>query len=190
MNMESERAIRAQLGSGEKLLWSGQPRQGLRLRSADALMIPFSLLWGGFAAFWELSVIKNGGPLFFMLWGVPFVLMGLYITVGRFFADAYRRRRTAYGLTSERAVIVSGLFTQEVQSITLRTLGDIALTERSDRSGTITLGPAGRTPAWMAGSGWPGGGKSGPPTFEMIENARVVYDQLRGAQAKSLQIGA
>ena len=52
MSYEAERAVRSELGSGEKLLWSGQPRAGLRLRPADALMIPFSLMWAGFAVFW------------------------------------------------------------------------------------------------------------------------------------------
>jgi hypothetical protein len=67
MSYEAERAIRSELSSGEKLLWSGQPSGGLRLRPADALMIPFSLLWAGFAVSWELSVVRTGAPFFFRL---------------------------------------------------------------------------------------------------------------------------
>src|SRR5205809_7881260 len=92
--------IERELSSGERLLWSGQPRRGFRLRSSDAFVIPFSLLWCGFAIFWETSVITKGAPFLFRLWGIPFVLVGLYIVFGRFIVDARTRERTFYGITS------------------------------------------------------------------------------------------
>ncbi|MBI3564423.1 MAG: hypothetical protein HY079_04415 [Elusimicrobia bacterium] len=91
---DSARVISAELGGDETLLWSGRPAQGLRLVLGDALMIPFSLLWGGFAIFWEVMVFRSGAPWFFRLWGVPFVCVGLYLIVGRFFADAWIRARS------------------------------------------------------------------------------------------------
>ncbi len=41
MHSEIERALRPELGAGEKLLWGGQPRRGVRLRPTDAMLIPF-----------------------------------------------------------------------------------------------------------------------------------------------------
>jgi hypothetical protein len=104
VSVEQPPAIHDQLGPGERLLWSGRPAQGLVFRLADAMMIPFSLMWGGFAFFWEYSVISRGNaPLFFMAWGVPFVAIGIYIICGRFFVDAKQRANTAYGVTTSES---------------------------------------------------------------------------------------
>ena len=173
------------LDPGESLLWAGAPRSGLLLRPADAFLIPFSLLWGGFAIFWEAGVLASGAPVFFAVWGVPFVLVGLYFIVGRFFADARVRANTVYGLTNRRAIIVSGLFSKTVSSHPLRTLTEISVRERKDRSGTVLLGRAHPTAAWSAGMQWPGMGASATPAFELIPEARRVHDQLLEAQRKA-----
>ena len=173
--------IERELSSGERLLWSGQPRRGLRLRASDAFVIPFSLLWCGFAIFWEFTVVSKGAPFFFMLWGVPFVLIGLYMVFGRFFADSRARERTLYGVTNERIIIVGGLFSRQTKSLPVRTLSDVSLTENGDGSGTIRFGPehpfARRTPA-----GWPGASRYAPPAFDLIDGVRDVYEIIRQAQ--------
>ena len=173
--------IERELSSGERLLWSGQPQRGIRLRSSDAFLIPFSLLWCGFAIFWEASVITKGAPFFFRLWGVPFVLVGLYLVVGRFIVDARTRERTFYGVTSERIIIVSGLFSRQTKSLQLRTLSDISLAERADGSGTITFGPQ-HPMAQRIPSGWPGAGQYAAPAFDMIERAKETYNLIRQTQ--------
>jgi len=144
------------------------------------MQIPFSLVWGGFAFFWEWSVVESNAPAVFRLWGIPFVLIGLYLIVGRFFVDARLRTRTYYALTSERAIIVSGLFTPTTTSIQLRTLTDVSLAESANGTGTITFGPT--APWWAGPGGWPGGRRPLSPAFDAIEGARSVYEQLRRAQ--------
>lgn len=172
--------IQFTLDRGERQLWAGAPRRGLVLRASDAFMIPFSVLWAGFAFFWELSVLRDGAPLFFALWGVPFVLVGFYITVGRFFVDARRRARTTYAVTSERIIISSGAFNPSVKSLNLATLSDVTLHERRDGSGTITFGSTSPLVAMYAGTPWPGVPQV--PSFEMIPDARRVYGIIREAQ--------
>lgn len=182
MPRDAHKEISRHLDSGESLKWAGVPRQGLLLRASDIYVVPFSLMWGGSAIYWEVGVIASGAPFFFMLFGIPFVLVGLYFTVGRFFVDARQRARTFYGLTDRRAVIVSGLISQSVNSIMLKSLSDVTLEEKRDRSGTITFGRPNPMASWMAGVHWPGLGQYQPPVFEMIPEAKAVYDYVLGAQ--------
>ena len=177
---EAAARLQRELGAGERLLWAGKPRAGLLLRPADALVIPFSLLWAGFACYWEYSVITSGAPLILVLWGIPFVLAGAYMVVGRFFTDARRRERTVYGLTSER-VIIAGSGARSITSLSLRTLTDVTLVEDGDGSGSIAFGPGAQS-AWMRSLGPRPRRGPAPPTFELIPRAKEVYEAIRAAQ--------
>ena len=77
----------------------------------------------------------------FPLWGIPFVLIGLYMIFGRFFVDAWMRERLWYGVTDRRALIVSRGINRKVTSFDLRSVGEIQLSQHSDGTGTITFGP-------------------------------------------------
>ena len=182
MNVAPADELRRELVPGETLRWTGQPRQGMRFRATDIIMIPFSLLWAGFILFWEWNAVYSAADWIFVLWGIPFILVGLYITVGRFFADRSIRARTYYGLTERRALIVSGLFARQVKSLDLRSLPEIGLTERRDGSGTISFGASNPLAAIWDGVPWPGAGKLQAPSFDLIDNARHVYEQVRHAQ--------
>jgi len=179
--------VRRELSPGEQLHWWGRPRQGVVFRGSDILLIPFSLLWCGFAVFWEYSVLRMPkADMFFSLWGVPFVVIGLYFVVGRFIAEARERRRTHYAVTSERVLILSGLFRRRVTSLNLRTLSDISLSESRSGEGTITFGnqrPMGLFFGGMAG--WPGAERYLGPRFDLVPNAKMVYDIVRKAQLGS-----
>jgi len=161
-----------ELNSNEKLIWHEIPKQGLMLKASDTFMIPFSLLWGGFAIFWELGVLKAGAPLFFALWGIPFVLVGLYMIFGRFIYDSKLRANTIYGLTEKRAIIISGMFRRKTTSVNLRNLPEIKVTEKTDGSGNITLG-ATNAMDFFNGSGWPGMGDTSP-SFDGIPDVKYV----------------
>jgi hypothetical protein len=186
---DPESQIKPELGSEERLLWSGRPRLGFVLRGTDALLIPFSVMWGGFAIFWEAAVIAGGADFFFILWGIPFVLVGLYLIFGRFCVDAKQRAKTYYGVTNERVIIVSGLFGRSIKSLKIDTLADMSLTERSDGSGTIALGPLNAWHGWFAGSSWPGAGQNAPPALEFIDNARQVYETILEVQRDARRSG-
>jgi PH (Pleckstrin Homology) domain-containing protein len=172
-----------ELSGDERVLWYGRPLAGVRLRGSDALGIPFSLLWGGFAIFWETLVIRQGAPLLFLLWGIPFVAVGLYLIAGRFFFDAWRRSRTAYAVTSERVFIVSGGLRPSVITLRLATLPAVSLSERRAGVGTISFGSGSGLAAAIAGmQGWPGAARQLGPQLELLPNARSVYETIQEAQ--------
>ena len=176
INFDLENELRQNLSSGEKLIWTGKPRTGIMLRSSDVFLIPFSLLWGGFAVFWESSVLATDEPFLFKLWGIPFVLTGIYMIIGRFFIDAKKRENTIYGITTDRILIKSGVFSTDINSLNIKTLSDITINQKSDNSGTITLGPTDMRYSMMQGMEWPGNKQ--PPKLEFIDDVKSVYDKI------------
>ncbi|MDB5807857.1 MAG: hypothetical protein JWN73_5179 [Betaproteobacteria bacterium] len=179
--------VRAELGAGERLLWSGQPRPGMALRPTDVVQIPFSIMWCGFAIFWESLVVKANAPGFFILWGIPFIAVGLYMVAGRFFFEAWQRGHTRYAVTDERVLIVSGGFSRRVKSLGLRLLPEVTLLEQRG-TGTITFGSAGTANKWPGMfTGWPAC-NAAAPYFERIEHAREVYQLVRRAQAEAATV--
>lgn len=187
------------LDPGEKLLWSGQPKQGVLLQAGDLFMIPFSLMWGGFAIVWETMALGIGFSSrhqlhhaeaegivawVFPLWGIPFVAVGLYMIFGRFFYDAASRNKTWYGITDRRLIVLKSLFIRRVSSFDYASLTNLNLVERGDGSGDVLLG----TPTPMTGfasSSWPGTNRYAPPGFYLLPDARSVYNKIREAQQRA-----
>jgi hypothetical protein len=182
VQQSAEYQIQGELAPGERLLWSGRPRGGVIFQASDAYRIPISLMFVGVSIFWEVLAFAWGSGLTFALTGLPFLLFGLYMNFGRFPLDARRRNRTYYALTDRRVIIVSGLVGREVQSLSLRNLPNLVLDAKPDGSGTVTFGDKNPLTA-MYGSLY-GRVFLGPgvPAFEMIENARHVYDLILQAQ--------
>ena len=186
-----QQQLRDTLEPGEKLLWSGFPRQGLLFHPADVFLIPFSLLWCGFAIAWEATVIFgepdvpdrfNLWDRFFGLWGIPFILAGLYFVFGRFLADSARRARTIYAVTNHRAILLTNFFGHNVRSLSLSGLNEINLSKKPNGFGTITLGPAN----YVYGvRGWPSTIRNTAPAFESIARAEDVLKIIRDAQRAS-----
>jgi hypothetical protein len=184
MYIQLDNELQPYLDKNERLLWIGNPKTGLKLRSTDAFIIPFSIFWLGFAVFWEYSALQTGVS-FFALFGIPFILIGLYLLAGRFFVDAFMRKNTKYGITENRLLIRSGMFAKELQSYEIASLTNILFKEQSDGSGTISFGVPLQNNVIMTGrNSW--SGIKLPAAFEMISDVKEVYSLIRDQQNKKI----
>ncbi len=105
------------LNDGEEILWQGRPDAAVVWSDLFGLQSIFGLFFAGFAAFWIKmasfigSGIDDGGiGDIFPLFGIPFLLVGLYMVIGHVFFDAYQRGRTHYTLTNQNAYIATQMF--------------------------------------------------------------------------------
>ena len=89
MYRDIETELRYHLDTNDKLIWAGQPQRGVVFRNVDIFLIPFSIMWCGFAIFWLIGAISMKVPLFFCLFGVPFVIIGLVFVFGRFIIGSW-----------------------------------------------------------------------------------------------------
>jgi hypothetical protein len=178
---EASVRLQSELVSGESLVWAGRPNPRVIFHSDDWYTIPFSLLWGGFAIFWEAGVLgffghgSKGVPLLFALWGVPFVLIGQFMIWGRFVYDGWLKRRTYYGITNRRLVAMQEGTKRKACSMYLDAIPSV---ERDGGSvGTLWFGAKFRVQA--------GGGQrtrnlsrfhvGNVPVFVDIDDADYVY---------------
>ena len=97
--------FRLKLREGETILWVGRPRSKVQLRKVDRLLIPFSLVWLFGVGYWEYLAQFSSRPVLYHLLGLPFLLLGLWFAIGRFWDDARRRRFTWYVITDQRVLI-------------------------------------------------------------------------------------
>ncbi len=116
----------------------------------------------------------------FQFFGIPFVLVGLYLIIGRFWVDAAQRKRAFYGVTTSRIIFVSGLTAQKVKTLSLFSLSEVSLTLSQNGVGTISFGrgfPLAATWSW-----WPGMEMFASPSFDQIDDAQMVYRLICDAQ--------
>jgi len=189
-------AIRPELTPGESIVWAGQPNTRAIFHKQDVFLIPFSLLWGGFAIFWEAAAAgfwgmgrgARGPELFMMIWGVPFVLAGQYFIWGRFICQAWKKKRTHYAVTNRRVIVVQNGWKRQMASAYLDALPTLTKEEGSSGIGTLRFAQA--EPAWSGrrrrGWGdWDAMNVGSVPTFVDIEDVQSVYQLVSELREKA-----
>jgi hypothetical protein len=182
--------IAQHLAPGEAVLWTGRPGRRL-FDMSDWFMLPFSLLWGGFAFFWETTVILGHAPLVMVLFGLPFVAIGLYLIFGRFVQRAWANSRTWYALTDQRALIVYGSRGQQVRSVQLDRVPETTVSRYGDGSGTLVFSTTDPALSRLASAsrigpiGW-SSMQAGPVSFVGIPDVAAV-EALANSYAHGLR---
>jgi hypothetical protein len=99
--------LQPHLRPDERVLWSGGPDPKVWFTRLDLFYVPFSIIFCGFWVVLGALAVRNHEPgeTAFLILGV---LAGLYVVLGRFIYKRYRKTRTAYGITSQRALIAVG----------------------------------------------------------------------------------
>jgi hypothetical protein len=194
INPDSMTAIQPELTIGESVVWAGQPNGTVFFHKEDAFLIPFSLLWGGFAIFWELGAAgfwgansRSGNPwLFGILWGIPFVLIGQYIIWGRFFYTAWKKKRTHYAITNRRVIVVQNGWNRQMASAYLDSLPTLIKEGRSSGTGTLRFSQAESMWSGRRGWGaWDGMTVGNVPTFVDIDDLDYVYRLISDLREKA-----
>jgi hypothetical protein len=185
--------LQSELSSGERIQWAAMPNSRIVFHSDDLYLIPFSLLWGGFAIFWEASVLgfwdTNAKPhpvsWFMSLWGIPFIVVGQYVIWGRFAWDAWLKRRTYYAITDRRVLILQEGWKRKTQFSYLESIPQIS--REGGDVGTLWLGA--KLPTFggrgTKTSGWSRFGiTDGVPMLADIDNVDSVYHLILDLREK------
>lgn len=168
-----------QIQGDERLLWADKPARGIKFRTSDIFFTFFSLFWLSFSIFWTTMAME--GSIFFALFGIPFILIGVYLLFGRYIADAISRKNTVYALTNKRIIIKSGIFTKVYKSVFLDSLPSLSYNEKSDGSGDISFGNS--IADFKKSIDSNKGGNNIPVTkIEFIPNVRSVQNKITDAK--------
>ena len=182
--------IENELKHGENVLWQGQPDPKKMFTKSDILLIPFSLLWGGFAIYWEWAVLnavvfgdkKTGTVLdiIFPLFGMFFVIVGLYFIFGRFVLKQKKKKNTWYAVTDKRIIVAVNLLGQRVDTTDINTITAISKSTNSRGSGNVCFGNMDCATNIYSNTGIDF--FYGPPTapaFFDLKNAEEVYQIIQ-----------
>src|SRR5581483_4453065 len=105
---------------------------------------------------------------------------GLYLIFGRLLFDAYKRSKTYYGISNERAIIVVRSSPRILTCFPLPKLKEASFVAARDGSGTLYFGQQPATGVFVAPQGqWDE--CELPPAFEGIADVRNAFRTLREA---------
>ena len=173
--------LTALLDPDETILWQGHPPTKLFLFSkSDVFLVPFSLVWAGFAVPGSISTFLWPKSLVELPFALLFLVAGIYFSIGRFFISQRMRKKTVYCVSNKRAFIATYGISGRIDSKPLHPSLAIAL--EPSEPGSITLGdPALFFPRGYGMGIW--SGNDGSFTFRKISDASKVYALIRSVQS-------
>ena len=158
----------------EKILWSGQPKQGFFLTGGEILASLIGLIFFlGIGSFMEYTAIQSFN-IALIIFSLPFLLVGLYLVFGNTIYKNYQKKRTYYAVTNQRVLILINSFNKKVKSKLISQIPVLNKTVKKDGSGTIQFDNTGYKDT---------GGDSYRIevfSFENIKDVDTVYRMISG----------
>ncbi len=181
---ELEEKIQRELESREHIIWMEQPIPRYFTATSTASFL-FAIPWTAFAVFWmfgasgfKLPDFSKGEFSFFPLFGIPFVLIGLWMLSTPLWA--YKKAfKTVYVITDKRAITFDSGWTMIIRSYTPDRLLNVYRKEKRDGSGDVII----EQDLW---AGSEGGQQAQYLGFLNIRDPRTVENMLKklASQAK------
>jgi hypothetical protein len=183
MGLDIQRRLEGRLLPGERVLWTGRPKQGLLLSAIDLWLLPMILLTAAPPLLILTRAVRSPivhHPSEFVGVIFPFLVILLLIAI-RAGMDIWLRARTFYGVTDRRILIWRD--------------GPLASYKVLDRAriSAVELRGGGRRGSIRFGTGstnWGGTPALFPilavlPQFLAIENPRQVFDLIQETQPEA-----
>lgn len=98
--------FRPYLEPDEYIVWQGKPEGGNYFRHEDIFRVPFGLFFFGFSVVW--ASMASQADVGFSLFALPFMIVGLYISVGIIIHRAILLSKTEYAITNRKLIRISG----------------------------------------------------------------------------------
>lgn len=136
--------------ASDPVQWAHRPPAGRDARSAMWIWL-FAIPWTAFTGFWEYAAItgylgiypgksiKGTGGLVMVLWGIPFVLVGLAMMSAPWWAWRAARRSIWVMSRKRLAYVTAGRKTTRIRSIYPRDIVEITRTEDATGKGSLKL---------------------------------------------------
>lgn len=123
----------------EKIRWEGRPAPRC-YTFRHWRHSCFGLLFMSICAYWQFLGLDMAEEyaLFWLAWlPVPFLLMGLYLTVGHLLQARLEWTHVCYVITDRRLIVQRGLLSRRIDSLKLQELTYFSLHRQGDQLGTV-----------------------------------------------------
>ena len=160
MAAEVRDEFRPDLLEGEEILWTGRPEPSVVLAGADVAVIPVTIWLGSLAIYAGTSLLRRlpgaSAPseiLVPLVGGIPFLLVGFYLALGRFIFKVWRKKRTYYAVTNLRVLALTKIRGRRLMALYLEEIPALNKSVRPDGIGTVFFARSPFIASWCGNTG-------------------------------------
>ena len=113
------------LAPGDTILWEGTPEPGFHVTGARIAQSVFGAVFLAVAIFITSQIFSAGG--FFWMASVPFILAGLYLSIGNWFWERAKLASTIYAYSERNCFIASRFGARTIRSYPIARTTEIIL---------------------------------------------------------------